>query len=58
MMTDDVDRLLREAEVKFDQAIIELAIEEGNRLLAAGSDGRRPAMPDAAVHQSGAAVAG
>ena len=37
MMTDDVDELLREAEVKFDQAIIELAIEEGNRLLAAGA---------------------
>jgi hypothetical protein len=25
-MTDDVDELLREAEVEFDQAIIELAI--------------------------------
>jgi hypothetical protein len=37
MMTADVDELLREAEVKFDQAIIELAIEEGNRLLAAGA---------------------
>jgi hypothetical protein len=37
MMTDDIDQLLREAEVKFDQAIIELAIEEGNRLLAAGA---------------------
>ena len=37
MMTDDVDELLREAEAKFDQAIIELAIEEGNRLLAAGA---------------------
>jgi hypothetical protein len=37
MTTDDVDELLREAEVKFDQAIIELAIEEGNRLLAAGA---------------------
>jgi hypothetical protein len=37
MMTGDVDELLREAEVKFDQAIIELAIEEGNRLLAAGA---------------------
>jgi hypothetical protein len=37
MMTDDVDELLREAEVKFDQAIVELAIEEANRLLAAGA---------------------
>ena len=37
MMTGDVDELLRQAEVKFDQAIIELAIEEGNRLLAAGA---------------------
>ena len=37
MMTADVDELLREAEAKFDQAIIELAIEEGNRLLAAGA---------------------
>ena len=37
MMTDDVDELLRQAEGKFDQAIIELAIEEGNRLLAAGA---------------------
>ena len=37
MMTDDVDQLLREAEGKFDQAIIELAVEEGNRLLAAGA---------------------
>jgi hypothetical protein len=36
-MTDDVHELLREAEAKFDQAIIELAIEEGNRLLAAGA---------------------
>ena len=37
MMTDDVDELLRQAEGKFDQAIIELAVEEGNRLLAAGA---------------------
>jgi hypothetical protein len=37
MMTDDVAELLREAEVKFDQTIIELAVEEGNRLLAAGA---------------------
>jgi hypothetical protein len=29
MMTDDVDELLRQAAGKFDQAIIELAIEEG-----------------------------
>jgi hypothetical protein len=37
MMTADVDELLRQAEGKFDQAIIELAVEEGNRLLAAGA---------------------
>jgi hypothetical protein len=37
MMTDDVDELPRQAEVKFDQAIVELAVEEGNRLLAAGA---------------------
>ena len=37
MMTADVDEILREAAGKFDQAIIELAIEEGNRLLAAGA---------------------
>ena len=37
MMTDDVDELLREAEAKFDRTIIELAVEEGNRLLAAGA---------------------
>ena len=38
MMTDDVDELLREAEAKFDQAIIELAIEEGNRLTGCRRD--------------------
>ena len=37
MMTDDVDEILREAAGKFDQAIIELAIEAGNRLVAAGA---------------------
>ena len=37
MMTDDVDEILREAAGKFDQAIIELAVEEGNRLLDAGA---------------------
>jgi hypothetical protein len=37
MMTGDVDELLREAEVKFDQAIVELAVQEGNRLMAAGA---------------------
>jgi pantothenate kinase-related protein Tda10 len=29
--------LLREAEAKFDRTIVELAVEEGNRLLAAGA---------------------
>jgi hypothetical protein len=37
MMTDGVDELLREAEAKFDRTIVELAVEEGNRLLAAGA---------------------
>ena len=37
MMTDDVDELLRQAEAKFERTIIELAVEEGNRLLAAGA---------------------
>jgi hypothetical protein len=37
MMTADVDELLRQAEVKFDQAIVELAIEAGDRLMAAGA---------------------
>jgi hypothetical protein len=37
MMTGDVDELLRQAEARFDQAIIELAIEVGNRLVAAGA---------------------
>jgi hypothetical protein len=32
-----VDEILREAETKFDRTIVELAIEEGNRLLAAGA---------------------
>jgi PP-loop superfamily ATP-utilizing enzyme len=37
MTTDDVDELLREAEAKFDRTIVELAVEEGYRLLAAGA---------------------
>jgi hypothetical protein len=37
MTTDDVDELLREAEAKLDRMIVELAVEEGNRLLAAGA---------------------
>jgi hypothetical protein len=37
MTTDDVDELLCEVEVKFDRMIVELAVEEGNRLLAAGA---------------------
>ena len=57
MMTDDVDELLREAEVKFDQAIIELAIEEGNRLLAAGATGRRSASADGSIRRGSATVA-
>ena len=57
MMTDDVDELLRQAEVKFDQAILELAIEEGNRLLAAGAHGGRPAAADGAVRRGSATVA-
>jgi hypothetical protein len=36
-MTPTAADLLREAEEKFDQAIFELAIEEGNCLLAAGA---------------------
>jgi hypothetical protein len=36
-MTPTADELLRDAEVRFDRAIIELAIEEGNRLVAAGA---------------------
>ena len=32
-----VDEILREAETKFDRTIVELALEEGNRLLAAGA---------------------
>jgi hypothetical protein len=37
MMPDSVDELLREAEATLDQMIVELAVEEGNRLLAAGA---------------------
>jgi hypothetical protein len=37
MMPDSVDELLREAEAKLDRMIVELAVEEGNRLLAAGA---------------------
>jgi hypothetical protein len=37
MTTDAVDELLCEAEAKFDRTIVELAVEEGNRLLAAGA---------------------
>jgi hypothetical protein len=37
MRTGDVDELLRDAEAKFERTIIELAVEEGNRLLAAGA---------------------
>jgi hypothetical protein len=37
MMPDDMDDFLREAEAKFDRTIVELAVEEGNRLLAAGA---------------------
>jgi hypothetical protein len=36
-MTLTADDLLRNAEAKFDRTIVELAIEEGNRLLAAGA---------------------
>jgi hypothetical protein len=36
-MTFTADDLLRDAEAKFDRAIVEFAIEEGNRLLAAGA---------------------
>jgi hypothetical protein len=32
-----VDEILREAEAKFDRTIVELAVEESNRLLAAGT---------------------
>jgi hypothetical protein len=31
------DDLLRDAEAKFDRAIVQLALAEGNRLLAAGA---------------------
>ena len=57
LMTDDVDELLRQADVKFDQAIIELAVEEGNRLLAAGAHARRPASADGSIRGGGATVA-
>jgi hypothetical protein len=36
-MTVTADDLLREAEAKFDRMILELAVEQGNRLLAAGA---------------------
>jgi hypothetical protein len=36
-MTGTADDFLREAEAKFDRTIVELAVEEGNRLLAAGA---------------------
>jgi hypothetical protein len=36
-MTPAADDLLRDAKAKFDQAIVELAIERGNRLVAAGA---------------------
>jgi hypothetical protein len=36
-MTPTADDLLRDAEAEFDRAIVELAIEQGNRLLAAGA---------------------
>src|SRR5688500_4065231 len=32
-----VDEILREAETKLERTIVELAVEEGNRLLAAGA---------------------
>jgi hypothetical protein len=37
MTTHAADELLCEAEAKFDRTIVELAVEEGNRLLAAGA---------------------
>jgi hypothetical protein len=36
-MIPTADDLLRDAEARFDRTIVELAVEEGNRLLAAGS---------------------
>jgi hypothetical protein len=36
-MTLTADDLLREAETMLDRTIVELAVEEGNRLLAAGA---------------------
>jgi hypothetical protein len=36
-MIPTADDLLRDAEARFDRTIVELAIEEGNRLLAAGA---------------------
>jgi hypothetical protein len=36
-MTSTTDDLLRDAEAQLDRTIVELALEEGNRLLAAGA---------------------
>jgi hypothetical protein len=36
-MTPSADDLLRDAEAQLDRTIVELALEEGNRLLAAGA---------------------
>jgi hypothetical protein len=36
-MTPTSDDLVRQAEAKFDRTILELTVEEGNRLLAAGA---------------------
>jgi hypothetical protein len=36
-MTPTADKLLREAEARFDQEIVRLALEEGRSLLAAGA---------------------
>jgi len=36
-MTPTADDLLCDAEAKFDRAIVEIAVREGNRLLAAGA---------------------
>jgi len=37
MMPDSVVELLREAEATLDRMVVELAVAEGNRLLAAGA---------------------
>ena len=58
MTTDAVDELLCEAEAKFDRMIVELAVEEGNRLLAAGATVDDLPRLMAAVHRSRATVAG